>query len=131
MRRMSFALTEPAFLARAKTVTRRAGWRALRPGERIHAVDKCMGLRPGQTARTLGYIEVVDVRRERLDAITAADVLAEGVQGVRTPHEFVTMFCAAMGYEPSAEVTRIEFRHVDPPAPGPPPAQVGLFGGGR
>lgn len=113
MRCMSFALTEPQLMDGSKTVTRRIGWANLQPGTRLLAVRKAMGLKAGEKMQALCEIEVVSVRRERIDAITPADVLAEGF-----PHwtnqvgEFVAMFCKHMNVRPENEVTRIEFRKV-------------------
>ena len=70
MRMMSFALTERQLMDGSKTVTRRIGWRDLKPGARLLAVRKAMGLKPGEKVQPLCEIEVVSVRRERLDAIT-------------------------------------------------------------
>ncbi|HEY8376723.1 MAG TPA: ASCH domain-containing protein [Nannocystis sp.] len=129
---MSFALTERQLLDGSKTVTRRVGWRNLKPGDRLLAVRKAMGLKPGEKVQPLCEIEVVSVRRERLDAITPADVLAEGFpQWTNQVGEFVRMFCehhsvsdgqrltssgawtnAHRKMRPDDEVTRIEFRKV-------------------
>lgn len=112
MRRISFALTQPQFLDGTKDVTRRMGWLFLKPGDRLRAVDKVMGFRKGERATVLGVIEVISVRREPLEFITADDVRREGFPG-RGRGWFVEMFCEAMRCDPSAEVTRIEFRRVE------------------
>ena len=114
MRRMSFSLTTAQVEARTKTVTRRRveTWRTLKPGDRLTAVHKAMGLKPGEKQRVLATIEVVSVRAERLDAITREDVVREGFPGV-SPKHFVEMFCREMGAKPSDPVRRIEFRYVD------------------
>lgn len=78
MRLMSFAHTTPQVLARTKTVTRRDGWKNLKPGTVLRAVDKCMGFRKGEHPRELAIIRVVSVRREPLSAITDDDVVREG-----------------------------------------------------
>lgn len=108
-RRMSFALTERQLLDGTKTVTRRLGWRNLEIGDQLLAVNKCMGLKPGEQARKLARIRVADVRREPLsDAGTDREARLEGF-----PHlsgtEFVEFFCAAMKCTPDTEVTRVEF----------------------
>ena len=111
MRMMSFALTERQLMDGSKTVTRRTGWKNLRPGERLLAVRKAMGLKAGVRAQPLCEIEVVSVRRESLDSITNDDCAREGF-----PHflaaDFVDMFCEEMHVDPTHEVTRIEFRKV-------------------
>lgn len=130
MRMMSFALTERQLMDGTKTVTRRTGWANVKPGERLLAVRKAMGLKAGEKAVVLCEIEVVSVRRERLDDITPAEVLAEGFpEWTNDPPAFVRMFCKHMrvAAEPVAKslrdtrmrpmtgadlVTRIEFRKV-------------------
>lgn len=118
MRRMSFMLTRDQIRARTKTVTRRLGWRNLKPGERIRAVNKCMGLKKGEKAIDLAVLEVVSVHREQLKAIEGrfSETLAEGFpfdHPKSWPSEFIAMFCEHMKCTPETEVTRIEFRYVD------------------
>jgi hypothetical protein len=108
---MSFFLTEPQLLDGTKTVTRRLGWKLLKPETQLLAVNKCQGLKPGEKARILATVEVVSVRQERLDAITQEDCAREGFPHM-SPREFVTMFCRHMKCQPETVVTRIEFRKV-------------------
>jgi len=108
MRRISMGLTEQSFLAGRKVVTRRLGWEFVRPGDRLLAVNRVMGISRHRPAVKLAEISVVSVRREPLNHITEADVEAEGFPG-ETPKWFVEFFCDAMGCEPGREVTRIEF----------------------
>lgn len=110
MRNMSFALTTDQIRNRTKTVTRRLGWRFLKPGQKVMACEKCQGIKTGELKR-LGPIEIVSVRREPLDAITQDDVDREGFPGM-SPDDFVGMFCGHMGCDPYTEVTRIEFRYL-------------------
>lgn len=131
MRRMSFSLTERQLLDGTKTVTRRLGWANLRPGQKVLAVRKTRGLRKGERQEPLAVIVVRDVRRERLDAITAEDVVREGFPDL-SPDEFVTMFCEHMRCDPTTYVTRIEFERIGGrgrtacDAPGVrPPARAG------
>lgn len=112
MRSMSFALTTRQFLDGSKTVTRRLGWLTLKPGDQVRAVEKGMGLQKGEHPRVFGEIEVVNVRRERLDAIEDADCAREGFPGM-TAEGFVEMFCRHMGCQPDTFVTRIQFRKVE------------------
>ncbi|WP_232110594.1 hypothetical protein [Nocardia wallacei] len=112
-RLMSVSLTEPQVTDRSKTVTRRLGWRVLRPGDRVTLCRKVMGRKPGEPLVRLAEVEVTSVRRERLDAITAADVTAEGF-----PHasreEFIAFFCRThRGCTPTTEVTRISWRYLE------------------
>jgi hypothetical protein len=117
VRLISFALTEPQLLDGSKTVTRRqvgsprSVWRRLKPGDRLRAVDKAMGLKPGQHPRELAVIEVVSVRLERLDAIEPDDCAREGFPEM-VPAEFVAFFRQHMGCPADQLVARIEFRKV-------------------
>lgn len=107
MRLMSFALTTAQLLNGSKTVTRRVGWENLVAGQRIKAVKKAMGLKKGEQPEVLAEIEVVSVRRERLDAIDQADCAAEGFPDFK-PRDFVAMFCAHMKIaEPVIRVTEL------------------------
>ena len=108
---MSVALTDEAVTARTKTVTRRLGWCFLKPGDRLTLCRKVMGRRPGEVLHRLADVEVVDVRRERLDAITADDVTAEGFPDM-TPAQFVSFFTAHMRCPADAQVTRIQWRYL-------------------
>jgi len=110
-RNISFSLTTPQFRNRTKTVTRRLGWWALKPGTVLCGVEKVRGLKKGEKVKRLGLIEVVSVRRERLDAITAADVSREGFPEM-TPDAFVEMFCRTHRCGLDAWVNRIEFRYL-------------------
>jgi hypothetical protein len=124
-RLMSVALTTPQVIARSKTVTRRDGWRYLKPGDHLTLCPKVMGFRRGEHPERIVDVEVLSVRRERLDAITASEVTAEGFPG-QTPAWFIGFFCDThKGCTPETEVTRIEWRYLDgPAAPGTPPARL-------
>lgn len=112
MRLMSFTHTADAMRCRLKTVTRRAGWRNLRPGDRLLAVVKHRGRRPGEPLDVIGVIEVVRKSREPLSAITASEVEREGF-GDLPPAEFVREFCALSGCRPETTITRIEFKFLE------------------
>lgn len=115
MRMMSFALTESQLMDGSKTVTRRTGWKNLRAGERLVAVRKAMGLRPGEKMQRLCVIEVVSVRQERLGDMEDDDCAREGFPGL-TASQFVDMFTSKVKVPTmplmDVEVTRIEFRKV-------------------
>lgn len=124
-RLMSVSFTADAVLERRKTVTRRVGWRFLKRGDRLQLCRKVMG-RNGAPLERLAYVRVVDVRRERLSAITDDDIVLEGVRqgetgdyaerhenGTPTVAAFVEWFCDEMGVDPYDDVTRIEWRYVD------------------
>jgi len=142
-RLMSFAKTTHQVIDRSKTVTRRTGWKFLTPGARLWACEKTMGLQKGEKVRRLCLIEVVSVRRERLDAILDYDETCPECGGTGTAPDgvffcqscngdavknsdaaregfpqmsgkrFIEFFCYELGCLPGTEVTRIEFRYVD------------------
>lgn len=112
-RLMSVAFTEDAVRDRAKTVTRRIGWRFLRPGDRLTLVRKSMVRQPGEDLVRVAEVEVVSVRREPLAAITPDEVAREGFPGME-PAEFVRrFFVEAQKLSPDTEVTRIEWRYLE------------------
>lgn len=119
MRNISFSLTEEQFLNGTKDVTRRLGWLNLKAGDRLMACRKCMGLKPGESIVRLGEIEVVSVRREPLNRMSAdaaygrAEAIREGFPQM-TGGQFVEMFCEHMKATPATVVTRIEFRRIKP-----------------
>jgi len=112
-RLMSVSLTEDQVRARTKSVTRRAGWTFLQPGERLTLCRKVMGRRRGEPLVRIVDVEVLDIRREPLGAITVDDVHAEGFPDM-TPAQFIEFFCSThKGCTPSTEVTRIRWRYLD------------------
>jgi len=110
MKNISFAATIPQIMNRSKTVTRRLKWERLLPGQRLRAVEKCMGLKKGERVCVLAEIEIISVSREPLAAITAEDVVAEGFPHW-TPSQFIEFFCRSMKVTPERELTRIEFHY--------------------
>lgn len=137
MRNMSFMLTTDQIRSRTKTVTRRVGWRFLKPGDQIRAVERCQGLKKGEQIKPLAVLRVEQVSRERLDRMESESIygqqecLAEGFPSM-SPMEFVSMFCAThcvpdtrvgsgrprskrqpFPMLPCDEVTRIEFSYVE------------------
>lgn len=110
---MSVSLTEAAVTARTKTVTRRVGWLQLKAGDRVTLCRKVMGRRRGEPLVRLVDVEIVDVRREPLRAITAADVAREGFPDM-TVDDFVAFFREThRSVEADQLVTRIEWRYLD------------------
>jgi hypothetical protein len=123
MRNMSFMLTMQQIRDRTKTVTRRMGWVKLRPGDLVCAVEKGMGLKPGERIKRIRTIRVVNVQREPLNAMLEipaygmSESQKEGFGDHRTlqhPSEFVPFFCTShKGCTPESLVTRIEFEYVE------------------
>ena len=116
MRMMSFRLTTAQIRDRSKTVTRRLGWKFAKPGDRIRAVVKARGLKKGERPEELALLEIIDVRRERLVAISFPvegweEVAREGFPD-KSPIGFIDMFCREMKCGPLDKVTRIEFKYL-------------------
>lgn len=116
-RLMSVSLTETAVVERRKTVTRRLGWKFLKPGDRLTLCRKVMGRKPGEPLVRLAEVEVVSVRREPLWDMPQADIALEAV-----PHtlgwsasDWVEWYGYAMRCRLSTEVTRIEWRYLPEP----------------
>ncbi len=112
MRNISFALTTEQFRSRTKTVTRRLGWKFLKPGDHLMGCVKCMGRKHGEPLERLGEIEVVSVRHEPLLMCDDMDAAREGFPQL-TGVEFVEMFREHQGGHPGQIVTRIEFKYVE------------------
>ena len=113
MRNMSFAATQQQILDQTKMVTRRIGWRFLKPGDIIQPVNKCQGLKAGEHPVKLGCpIRVKNVTRQTLLKIDNVEVIAEGFYML--PDDFVKMFMAMNCCSAQSEVTRIEYEYTDP-----------------
>jgi hypothetical protein len=113
MRQISFTLTTEQVRQRLKTVTRRYGFKDLKPGTLLQGVVKSQGLRKGEHPEKLSVIRALSVRREPLNAITAEDVAREGFPG-KSPEWFINFYCEHnWGTHPGDEITRIEFDYVD------------------
>lgn len=118
MRNISFSMTTPQHKDGSKDVTRRFGWWNLKPGDRLMAVEKAMGLKKGEKMVRLGEIEIVSVRREPLNRMVlepeygAEEMRREGFPfGLRDPAEFVRRMTPA-GKTADCPVNRIEYRRV-------------------
>lgn len=119
MRNISFALTTEQVRNQTKTVTRRTGWKTLKPGTLLQPVMKGMGLKKGDTVEKIGGpIRVVKVGREPLSDLAhplredaAAEVDREGFLDM-SPQEFVAMFRKHNGLKRDCFVTRIEFEYL-------------------
>lgn len=126
MRNISFALTTKQVRHGFRTgeilkdVTRRLGWADALPGCKLSACEKCQGLGKGGKIVRLGTIELVTVRRERLDRLTKrrgygeVEVIREGFPDM-TPAQFVEMFCDHNKCLPETVVTRLEFKYLIKP----------------
>lgn len=116
MQNISFSMTTPQFIAGEKDVTRRFGWWKLKPGDRLQAVEKAMGLKKGEKMVKLAVIEIVSARAEPLNRMAlepeygAEEMRREGFPfGMRDPAEFVRRMTPA-GKRDNEPVNRIEFK---------------------
>ena len=111
MRNISFSLTTPQVLARTKTVTRRLGWKFLKPGTLLQPVVKSQGIPKGGTVEKIGGpIRVLSVDRVVLGDITVQDVHREGFPRF-TKSQFIRFFKQANGCRRDTVVTRIAFTY--------------------
>jgi hypothetical protein len=117
MRLISMSLATIPFLAGTKTVTRRVGWLFAVPRMRLRVVQKAQGLAKGEHMTTLGYIELVNVRREPLELMLlylgygTGECKREGFSHLN-PQQFVDMFCETHKIDPSTYVTRMQYRKI-------------------
>ena len=114
MRNISFALTTAQFIDRSKTVTRRVGWKKLKPGEVLQGVRKAQGLKKGEKVEPLGLIRVEDIRFEPVSLLIEyldygkREVILEGFPGM-SPEEFVAFFLRSHKVNLYDDITRIEY----------------------
>lgn len=116
-RRMSCALTMEAVRARTKTVTRRHPdtWKTLKVGDRLTLVEKAMGLPKGARQIILAEVEIIDVNTERLSALTAPEISAEGFDHhLWTVKAWADWWKLEHGFRPDEDphVRRIEWRYL-------------------
>jgi hypothetical protein len=71
---MAFSLTTTQMRNKTKDVTRRTGWAHLKPGDRVCAIVKGMGLKKGEKIERLGVIEIVSNTPEDAGALIAPKV---------------------------------------------------------
>lgn len=114
MRNISFAMTTEQVRNQTKTVTRRRGWKTLKPGTLLQPVEKAQGLKKGETVTKIGGpIRVLRVDLVRLGDISPQDVHREGFPQMTT-REFVQMFKDHNGGLKGQIVTRIQFEYTEP-----------------
>jgi len=112
MRNMSFMLTTKQIMERTKTETRRLGWDFLTVGTILCAVEKSQGLGRDGKLKRLAIIRVTGIRREPLQSITPADVIAEGFPDL-TPAQFITFFISShRNCEPQTVINVIRFQYL-------------------
>lgn len=118
MKNISFFLTQRQIGDQSKTVTRRLGWRTLKPGTLLQPVVKGQGLKKGETVQRIGGpIRIVSVTRERLDEMEGGwsgdhEAALEGFPSLNS-RQFIDMFCEHNTCEPNTVITRIAFEYVE------------------
>lgn len=115
---MSVAFAEQAVRDRTKTVTRRKGWQFLKPGDRLTLCRKVMGRKPDEPLERICDVEVVSVRREPLYMVRFNDELLREGCGHLSWREFHENYFAPQRVLINDDVTRIEWRYLDPAGPG-------------
>lgn len=111
-RNISFMLTTEQIRNQTKTVTRRLGWRFLKAGDVLTAIEKGQGLKKGEKVNRLCQIRVISARQEPLKSINWNDCRYEGFPTL-SPKDFIDFFCRShKGCTPETEVTRIEFEYL-------------------
>ena len=113
MRNMSFSVTKQQVIDETKTETRRLGWWNLKPGDIVMAVEKGMGLKRGEEVKKLKPIIVTSAHPERLEQITATDVIHEGFPG-KSVEWFICIFCRINKCDRYETVNVIRFRYENP-----------------
>lgn len=109
---MSFYHTQEQVRNRTKTVTRRKGWKHLKPGDRFWAIVKGQGLKKGEKVERICLLECASNLPCHLISITKRDVVREGFPEL-SQAQFVRMFCRNMGGKVDQELNRIEFKYVE------------------
>ena len=111
MRNMSFFKTQDQIRNGTKTVTRRLGWKFLKPGDEVMACVKCRGLKKSEKVEKIRPIRIVSVDRQCLFDMSINDLTLEGFPFLST-WAFVEMFCDLNKCDRHDFVTRIEFEYI-------------------
>lgn len=110
-RNISFSLTTEQIRNKTKIVTRRLGWKFLKPNDVLNACEKCMGLKKNEKVKRICQIVVKTINREPLNHITKDEVELEGFPEL-SRRDFIDLFCKANKCQPHTIVTRIEFEYL-------------------
>ena len=113
MRNMSFSKTTEQVRNKTKTVTRRFGWWFLKPGDRVQAVEKAMGLKKGEKVKRICVIEIVSVRAESECAVTKAECVLEGFPDMSALQFRAMLWEEMCPQKEPGKVNRIKFKYVD------------------
>jgi len=99
-----------------KTVTRRLGWRFLKPGDILNACVKCQGLKKGEKVERICQIRVISVERVEIREINTVEVPLEGFPDMDRV-DFINMFCKMNNCNWHTWITRIEFEYLEEELP--------------
>jgi hypothetical protein len=114
MQNMSFSMTMRSVRDHTKTITRRLGWKKLKPGALVQAVEKGQGLKRGERVVKICVIRIISNETEPLCRISSHgmdETAREGFPGMPTS-EFVYKFCRANKCATDRDVQRIVFEYV-------------------
>jgi hypothetical protein len=112
---MSFSETTSQIRNRTKTVTRRAGWGFLKPGDTVMACVKTMGLKKGEKVEKICPIRIVSVSQERIGDIANYghdELVKEGFGGRVTKEKFIALLMRLTGGDANTPINRIEFEYI-------------------
>lgn len=110
---MSFSKTTEQVYQRTKHVTRRWGWWDAKPGDRVCAIEKGMGLKLGEKVKRICVIEITDARPDPLCNITKAECVLEGFPG-KEPEELIALLLSMKPKKCKSEhPNRIAFKYVE------------------
>ena len=116
---MIFSDTASHVRERMTTVTRRVGWRFLKPNDLVQAVEKTRGVKKGAPISALAILRIRDVRVEPLsrlvtDARYAEDELPREGFPCWSRDDFIVKFLRMHRLNTvDIDVTRIEFEYVE------------------
>ena len=117
---VSFSKTTDSVLRHEKDVTRRMGWKHLKPGQSFVGVERAMGLKKGQKHVALADCRCVSNVPEPLSVLLDPANRAYALEEMRregfpssTPEQFVAFFCSFNRCSPDDAPNRIEFEYVD------------------
>ena len=116
MRNMSFSETTDAFRENRKDVTRRLGWKNLKPGEHFMAIEKGQGLKKGEKVVRLGECVCIMNTPEQVQDIICWPIRFGRKETEREGFpeldacQFAEMFLKMNNCTLDTPINRIEFR---------------------
>lgn len=115
MRHMSFFYTQDQVRAGTKTETSRKGWEFLKPGDKVMAVEKGMGLKKGEKIVRIRPIEIVKnepiMCRQRF--YTKKNVKAEGFGNMRADIFIEKILVKKCKCKHNERLNRLTFKYIE------------------